>query len=43
MNRLSLSDRILEERSRNHLTQEELARRLGVSKASVSKWECGQS
>ena len=43
MNRLSLSDRILEERSRNHLTQEELARRLGVSKAAVSKWECGQS
>ena len=43
MNRFSLSDRILEERSRNHLTQEELARRLGVSKAAVSKWECGQS
>lgn len=43
MNRLSLSDRILEERSRNHLTQEEPARRLGVSKAAVSKWECGQS
>lgn len=43
MSRLSLSDRILEERSRNHLTQEELARRLGVSKAAVSKWECGQS
>ena len=43
MNRLSLSDRILEERSRNHLTQEELARRLGVSKAAVSKWECCQS
>lgn len=43
MNRLSLSERILEERIRNHLTQEELACRLGVSKAAVSKWECGQS
>ncbi|MCI9495916.1 MAG: helix-turn-helix transcriptional regulator [Adlercreutzia mucosicola] len=39
MNRLSLSERILEERIRNHLTQEELACRLGVSKAAVSKWE----
>ena len=43
MNRSLLSERILEERIRNHLTQEELACRLGVSKAAVSKWECGQS
>lgn len=35
--------RILEERSRNGLTQEELAQRLGVSKAAVSKWERGRS
>ena len=43
MNRSLLSERILEERIRNHLTQEELACRLGVSKAAVSKWECGQN
>lgn len=43
MNQVLLSERIQRERSRNGLTQEELARRLGVSKAAVSKWECGQS
>lgn len=43
MNQISISKHILEERSRSGLTQEELARRLGVTKAAVSKWECGQS
>lgn len=43
MNQVLLSERIQRERSRSGLTQEELARRLGVSKAAVSKWECGQS
>lgn len=43
MNQIPVGERILEERSRNRFTQEELARRLGVSKAAVSKWECGQS
>lgn len=43
MNQVLLSERIQRERSRSGFTQEELARRLGVSKAAVSKWECGQS
>lgn len=43
MEHISIAERILEERSRNGLTQEELARQLGVSKAAVSKWECRQS
>lgn len=43
MSQIAISKRILEERSRNGLTQEELACRLGVTKAAVSKWECGQS
>ena len=42
MNQL-LSARIQEERSRIGLTQEELAGHLGITKAAVSKWECGQS
>lgn len=43
MNQISIAGRILEERTRNRFTQEDLAQRLGVSKAAVSKWECGQS
>lgn len=39
----SLSKRIQEERTRANLTQEDLASRLGITKAAVSKWECGQS
>lgn len=42
MNQL-LSTRIQKERSRIGLTQEELASHLGITKAAVSKWECGQS
>lgn len=30
-------------RSENGLTQEEVANHLGITKAAVSKWECGQS
>lgn len=30
-------------RSQSGLTQEEVARHLGITKAAVSKWECGQS
>ncbi len=43
MKQISIAERILEERSNSGLTQEELARHLGISKAAVSKWECGQS
>lgn len=39
----SLATRIQEERLRIRLTQEELAGHLGITKAAVSKWECGQS
>lgn len=43
MNQIPLAERIRAERCRGGYTQEELARRLGVTKAAVSKWECGQS
>lgn len=43
MNQIPLAERIRAERCRDGYTQEELARRLGVTKAAVSKWECGQS
>lgn len=43
MSQIHLAERIRAERSRGGYTQEELAGRLGVTKAAVSKWECGQS
>ena len=43
MSQIPLAERIRAERCRGGYTQEELARRLGVTKAAVSKWECGQS
>lgn len=43
MNQIPLDERIRAERCRGGYTQEELAGRLGVTKAAVSKWECGQS
>lgn len=43
MNQIPLAERIRAERCRCGYTQEELAGRLGVTKAAVSKWECGQS
>ena len=38
-----LADKIIEERKRIGLSQEELAERLNVSRQSVSKWESAQS
>lgn len=41
MNKLNLSDNIIRLRHEKKLTQEELADFMGVTKASVSKWEKG--
>lgn len=43
MTRLNLSDNIMRFRHEKKLTQEELADFMGVTKASVSKWENAQS
>ncbi|MEC4293962.1 helix-turn-helix domain-containing protein [Adlercreutzia shanghongiae] len=43
MDQNPIAERIRAERCRGGYTQEELAGRLGVTKAAVSKWECGQS
>lgn len=43
MNELRLSENIARLRKEKRITQEELADRIGVTKASVSKWENGQS
>ncbi len=38
-----LGNKLYELRKKHHLSQEELAERLGVSRQAVSKWECGES
>ncbi len=43
MKEINIARAIFEGRKRKSITQEELARYMGVSKASVSKWETGQS
>lgn len=43
MNSLRLSENIAFMRKKAGITQDELATFLGVTKASVSKWENGQS
>ncbi len=43
MKELNLARQILAERKKQGLTQEALADAMGVTKASVSKWETGQS
>lgn len=43
MNELHIANIILTKRREKGVTQEELATYIGVSKASVSKWENGQS
>ena len=40
---ISIGANIHRHRKESHLTQDDLARHLGVTKASVSKWETGQS
>lgn len=40
---MNLSDKILELRKANGLSQEQLSEKVGVSRQSVSKWECGES
>lgn len=40
---MELSEKLLNLRKANDLTQEELAEKIGVSRQAVSKWESGQS
>lgn len=40
---IAIGANICRHRKESHLTQDDLARHLGVTKASVSKWETGQS
>ena len=40
---MEISEKILQLRKANSLTQEELAEKLNVSRQSVSKWESGQT
>ena len=42
MKELNIAKVIVENRRKKGLTQDELAAYMGVSKASVSKWETGQ-
>lgn len=43
MKTLNISENIIRLRHERKLTQEQLADFIGVTKASVSKWETGQS
>lgn len=43
MDILNISKTLIEKRKEKGITQEDLAQYIGVSKASVSKWETGQS
>ena len=43
MNELNFSDNIVKLRHKKKITQEQLADFIGVTKASVSKWENGTS
>lgn len=40
---MTIGDKIYEHRTRNNMSQGDLANELGVSRQSVSKWETGQS
>lgn len=41
MKEINIARKLMEKRREKGVTQEELARYIGVSKASVSKWETG--
>lgn len=43
MNEINIAKTIINKRKEKGITQEELASYMGISKASVSKWETGQS
>lgn len=43
MNKLNIGDNIIRLRHKKQITQEQLSDFIGVTKASVSKWETGQS
>lgn len=43
MSNLSLANTLASLRTAHRLTQEEVANHLGITKAAVSKWECGVS
>ena len=40
---IKINEKLARLRTENELTQEEAANHLGITKAAVSKWECGQS
>lgn len=40
---MELSEKLLNLRKANDLTQEQLAEKIGISRQSVSKWESGQA
>ena len=40
---IKLGNRLAELRKEHHLSQEELAEKLNVSRQAISKWECGES
>lgn len=43
MNKINIAEKLVKKRREKAITQKELALYIGVSKASVSKWETGQS
>lgn len=43
VNMNKINERLIKLRKLNHLTQEELAKKLNISDKVISKWECGES
>ncbi|HCC02428.1 MAG TPA: hypothetical protein DEP60_06970, partial [Ruminococcaceae bacterium] len=40
---IEIANRLVQMRKKNHLSQEELAEKLGISRQAVSKWERAES